>query len=256
MKSLYVYLICCLLSILSVSLQAQSGMVYGFKASYVLSGFMDADPLENDLTTNSVIPGLSFTLGMKHAYYFNEKRTIQLGFGLLYERNDFSRFKKWEYYTTTVNASYRKEKYRKHYLLAPLDFEFSFKKISFSAGVIISSLFALNLSELHCSSYSGRSCDFEEYNTTQYRINREHRDNGSGIFAFNEKIVFDHYLSFQYVFGIHYRISDRVKVGLEFRDYPLKNHFTVTRFEWDIFISNTYDHQTNAIDLSVQYLLE
>ncbi len=252
MKKLFSIIIS-LIFIVTTTLFGQSRFSYGFQASYVLNGLFYSDPFEyNELKTNMVLPGPSFTIGTKHRYYLNKKRTFSTGIGMLYEHSGFTKFKVEK---INDNGKFkRKEQFRKQYILVPMDIQYHYKKFGVSVGLIYTNLLSIKMKLKYCYT-EGARCNYQISNQEHFKINEKIDRSMLGVFSLPSFSDIDERDNLQYSFGLHYQFNERIDFGLQYRDFIFDNFFWVFRTSIDLGTTIKYHHQTNAIDFSIRYLI-
>lgn len=236
------------------TLSAQSRFDYGLQFSYVFNGFLEKASPSEEYDVNLILPGPSFILGMKHAYFLNKKRTFSFGMGILYEFSGFTKVTEQR-----INSDGRiktKHQYRNQHINIPLDFNYKYDKFIFSVGLVYTNVFSIRNKIDHCGqdapalacvNYSSRTIDFQ--------INEQVSEMDRIAFSINNQIYVENRTNLQMKWGLLYQINNQLKVGFEYRDFLFENTLHFIWFDYDVLTHTQYEYQTNALDFSIFYTL-
>lgn len=238
---------------------AQHWLSIGIKADIGLSGLAGTEeipPVLEETTIAYYIPNFSSALGLTGEYYFGKKRNLGLSIGLLSNFASYTRHENLKFQNLITGLAggeaHSTKTFRLIDLLVPVKFNYRFKKVSFSAGIINTwHLFAEGERNTRFREFNPNT-PWDNFNPRSFSTKKVKKEEG----VFPENTVFERRFTPQITFGVAYEISNVLNIGLEFSNYLRANHIQHTFLSFDTIVVNHHEFKYSKLALSLTWWLE
>ncbi len=251
----------CLLTLLAFPALSQSRFSFGVKADVGLAG-IEPEKFQmkqsSELTT-SYTPGLSASMGLVGAYYFDQQKRLGVSVGLLSNSSTYTLQETHKVPAISSSPELRGEsnssnRFKLVNLLAPVKLTYRFEKASFSLGLLNTWHLFADLKEQ--SRFRNINPDTEWEEEFMFETSTGEVTVSDGGF-FKTTMTFESRYTPQILLGVAFEISNTLSIGLEYTDYLRDNNLILEVAALDGTDQiREVGFRHNALTLSLTWLVE
>lgn len=204
---------------------------WSIHAKYAIPYSYKSEPTYNSFETSiRMQPSTHVIVGVGYRYFFKEK--LSLDVELSYEDVSFIRFEEYSY-TSLIGVPWSgtiENTFQNYSILNPIKLTRHFNRISLSVGIV---------NNFHLVSQVNIRQQFFEDGQLNLETNRNfaHGDrivSGSGSFIDRTNVDLEGRINIQALLGVNVRLSNRINLNFELRQYLKQNRLVKELFQYDV----------------------
>ncbi len=232
--------------------RAQSRFSTQLRFDYIVNGINESTPEEYDqyIAINRINSRPSFAVGVQYDYSLGKKRNFAIHMSTFFEYRNYSRLIVNEYERSGW-SNRSKKNFRSEYVSLPIGFSYRLGKWKLQGSLVNMINLKTKVDAHYCGYTDGGNCEYFEL----YSISNDFTKKKSEDFFVREEIYADDWYHQQIAFGVQYQLNDLIGISLEYRDFIKDNNLYYNRDDWDVYLHETLEQQTNSLHISVLFKL-